>query len=888
VSLQDSGPDGAPFGENQNEVTRARLAALVESSADAIVGETLDGIVTDWNPAAERMYGYRADEVVGKPLRQLVPPERLAEATEILRRARTGESVVEFETVRRTKDGRQFDISLTVSPVWSESGEIIATSAIVRDITQRKDYERNLAASEALFRAAFENAPIGMALIGPDERTLQVNRAICEMLGYTEEELLATSLRCLTHPEDVAVNLDLVGSALSGEIDSYELEKRYVRKDRQIVWAHLSVSLVRDDTGSPIYFISQMQDISERKAAAAELQATHQQTRDVLERITDGFCAFDREWHFTYLNDPAARMIGQPREDILGKNIWETFPAIAESPLFAAYHQAMAEGATTNIEFFYPPNTTWFDIRAYPSPNGLSVFFRDVTESRRLALDLHASEAKYRTLVEQLPVVVYQLAVDVHQTPLYFSPQVVELLRSTPERLHSRTEHWLDYVHPDDRARVALEDAAQSDAEGEERFRSEYRLLRDDDTYVWVRDECVPVCDDAGAIVAWQGVLMDISDGIEAEEAQSRLAAIVEGAEDAVISRTLDGTITSWNRGAERLYGYRADEMIGQSVTRLFPEKLGSDSLSHPAEFYARPAYFDATRLRRDGTPIDVAIAISPIRNRNGVVTGVASITRDITERKRASEKLRAALEDARAGIRAKDLFLAMMSHELRTPLQAVLGYADFLLHGQQDGLTAEQREDIGYIHQGAGRMVALVDQMLDLSRMEAGRLEIASEPVELAEVIEQVRQDIAPQAAAKSLAFEISVQPGLPPALGDPVRLRQVLLNLVDNAVKFTDQGSVRLVARSTAEGLAIAVTDTGIGISAAAQPHIFEEFRQVDGNLTRRYGGAGLGLAIGKRLAEQMGGSISVSSQPGAGSTFTLQLKASTPKTNRTRMAR
>lgn len=888
MSSQDSGPDGAPFGENQNEVTRARLAALVESSADAIVGETLDGIVTDWNPAAERMYGYRADEVVGKPLRQLVPPERLAEATEILRRARAGESIVEFETVRRTKHGRQFDISLTVSPVWSESGEIIATSAIVRDITQRKDNERNLAASEALFRAAFENAPIGMALIGPDERTLQVNRAICEMLGYAEEELLATTLRCLTHPEDVAVNLNLVGSALAGEIDSYELEKRYVRKDGQIVWAHLSVSLVRDDTGSPIYFISQMQDISERKAAAAELQATHQQTRDVLERITDGFCAFDREWHFSYLNDPAARMIGQPREDILGKNIWETFPAIAESPLFAAYHQAMAEGATTNIEFFYAPNATWFDIRAYPSPDGLSVFFRDVTESRRLALDLHASEAKYRTLVEQLPVVVYQLAVDVHQTPLYFSPQVVELLRSTPERLQSRTEHWLDYVHPDDRARVALEEAAQSDAAGEERFRSEYRLVRDDDTYVWVRDECVPVYDDAGAIVAWQGVLMDISDGIEAEEAQSRLAAIVEGAEDAVISRTLDGTITSWNRGAERLYGYRADEMIGQSVTRLFPEKLGSDSLSHPEELYARPAYFDATRLRRDGTPIAVAIAISPIRNRNGVLTGVASITRDITERKRASEELRAALEDARAGIRAKDLFLAMMSHELRTPLQAVLGYADFLLHGQQDALTAEQREDIGYIHQGAGRMVALVDQMLDLSRMEAGRLEIASEPVELAEVIEQVRQDIAPQAAAKSLAFDISVQPGLPPALGDPVRLRQVLLNLVDNAVKFTDQGSVRLVARSTAKGLAIAVIDTGIGISPAAQPHIFEEFRQVDGNLTRRYGGAGLGLAIGKRLAEQMGGSISVSSQPGAGSTFTLYLKASKPKSNRTRTAR
>lgn len=863
-------------GSWKSDVTRARLAALVASSADAIIGQSLDGIVTDWNPAAERLYGYRADEVIGKSPAMLIPPERLSEAAKILARVRGGESIVEFESVRYARNGRQFDISLTVSPVRNDDGEIIATSTIVRDISQRKASERALAESEALFRVAFENAPIGMALVAPDERLLRVNHAICHILGYTEAELLTRTLRGLTHPDDVATNRDLVERALAGELDSYQLEKRYIRQDGGIVWALLRVSLVRDETGVPIYFISQIQDITARKAAAEELAAAHQQTRDVLERITDGFCAFDREWRFTYLNEAAERIMNRSRTEILGQNLWQTFPPTVNTPLYETYHQAMADGVTASIEFFFPPQGTWFDVRAYPSPDGLSVFFRDVTESHRLAQQARASEVKYQTLVEQLPVVVYLLSASDTEGALYFSPHIKALLGSRAEQEMAHSGQWLARVHLDDRERVAAQDA-RSNASGE-LFRLEYRLLRDDGSYIWVRDECSPLYDDTGAIVAWQGVLVDMSDRIKAEEIQSRLAAIVAGAQDAITSRTLDGTITSWNHGAEQLYGYREEEMIGQSLSVLLPEGKLPDSIANTEDYGGRPRQAEAIRRHKDGSLIDVAISISPIRDRNGAITGIAAITRDITARKRAEEQLRSALEEAKAGIRAKDLFLAMMSHELRTPLQAVLGYADFLLHREPDSLTAEQREDIGYIHQGAGRMVALIEQMLDLSRMEAGRLTITSKPVNLAEIMEQVRQDVAPQAAAKALAFDIILPPHLPLVLGDPVRLRQILLNLIDNAVKFTDRGSVQMAATVTATGVDVSISDTGIGIAADALPHIFEEFRQVDNNLSRRYGGAGLGLAISQRLAEQMGGSITVASQPGTGSTFLLHLLAAT----------
>jgi PAS domain S-box-containing protein len=615
---------------DQNALTRARLAAIVTSCPDPIIGESLEGIITDWNPAAERLYGFTAAAAIGQPLSVICPPDRHDEVATLLEQVRRGHSVEAFETVRRAKDGRLIDVSLTIFPVRNEAGEIIGASATTRDLSHHKQLEQAL----------------------------------------------------------------------------------------------------------------------------------------------------------------------------------------------------------------------------------------------------RASEQKYRTLVEQLPAVVYLTAADEMETPLYISPYLEELVGTSAEEALQRPpgESWLDYVHPEDRARV-VELNRRSDEEAGP-FRAEYRTLRSDGSYVWVRENSVPIYDAQGQIVAWQGVLLDISDRIEAEEAQARLAAIVEGAEDAIISFALDGTIASWNHGAERLYGYRAAEMVGQSYTALLPDPDAEDTTPRLDELGEQPTRYEATRRRADGTLIEVAVSLSPIRDRSGRVTGASSIVRDITERKRAEAALRSALEGAHAATQAKSQFLAILSHELRTPLQAVLGYADFLLHDPSATLGAEQREDIGYIHHGARRMVTLIDQMLDLSRMEAGRLELNVTDVDLAEIIEQVRQDVAPQAEAKGLTLTVSAQPDLPPVRADAGRLRQILLNLAGNAVKFTEEGTVTISATAAPAGVDIAVSDTGIGIAPDAQSRIFEEFQQIDSAQTRRHGGAGLGLAIARGLAERMGGQISVMSQPGAGSTFTLHL--------------
>ena len=312
--------------------------------------------------------------------------------------------------------------------------------------------------------------------------------------------------------------------------------------------------------------------VNEPLASLAVPATVHEQTRQVLEHITDGYCALDREWRVTYLNAAAERTLACRRDEILGRIFWEAFPQAAETPLYAACNQAMSEGIATSVAVFYPPLDAWFNVRAYPSRDGLSVYLRDVTESRRLTEDLWASEARFRTLVEQIPAVIYTQANDERQTSTYFSPQFATLTGFTMDEIMDQPpeEHWYQFLHPDDYDRVSAEDA-RSVATGEP-FRSEYRLRRRDGSYVWVQDECLAVRDESGQVVAWQGVLLDITDRMPAEEAQARLAAIVESAEDAIISSAFDGTITSWNGGAERLYGYRAEEVLGKPFAMLLPD----------------------------------------------------------------------------------------------------------------------------------------------------------------------------------------------------------------------------------------------------------------------------------------------------------------------------
>lgn len=264
------------------ESARARLAAIVESSDDAIIGKSLDGTILAWNRGAERLYGYPADEIIGQNIARLAPPEQSDEVTSILRKIRAGASVQHLETTRVRKDGSHVDVSVTVSPVVDDAGQLIGASTITRDITAQRWAEEALRESEERFRLALSNAPIGIALVSLDGRWLQVNPALCAIVGRSELDLVGLPAADITHPDDVAADAQLVERLLAGEVRSYQVEKRYFHQDGHPLWILLSVSLVRDTEGAPRYFITQIEDTSDRKRGEMELRNTNERLRSTL------------------------------------------------------------------------------------------------------------------------------------------------------------------------------------------------------------------------------------------------------------------------------------------------------------------------------------------------------------------------------------------------------------------------------------------------------------------------------------------------------------------------------------------------------------------------------------------------------------------------------
>jgi len=349
-----------------------------------------------------------------------------------------------------------------------------------------------------------------------------------------------------------------------------------------------------------------------------------------------------------------------------------------------------------------------------------------------------------------------------------------------------------------------------------------------------------------------------------------RLAAIVESAEDAIVSKDLDGIIQSWNHGAERIFGYTAQEAIGRSITIVIPD----DRLDEEAEVLTRiraglaVEHFETVRRRKDGSPIDISLTVSPIRTSTGEVIGASKIARDITEQRR----LREIAEEAS---RLKDEFLALLSHELRTPLNTVLGYAR-MLRKEDSRMVGDLRvRALDALERNADALSRLVADVLDTSRSVSGKLRLDLETAPLEEIVSEAVRTVSPPAEAKDLSFEIHCEPGIS-VRADRDRLQQVLWNLLSNAIKFTPAGgTVSLRTRRDHGSIVISVEDSGIGIAPEHLPHVFQRFWQAHTGASREFGGLGIGLTLSRHLVEMHGGTIAVDSPgPGRGATFTVLL--------------
>ncbi len=358
----------------------------------------------------------------------------------------------------------------------------------------------------------------------------------------------------------------------------------------------------------------------------------------------------------------------------------------------------------------------------------------------------------------------------------------------------------------------------------------------------------------------------------QSESKNRLLASIVEQSSEAIWTTDLRGLVTSWNASATAMFGYTAAEAMGNA--RQVGKANQAAEEAHMKRLIALEKFsYDAKSTTKSGAQIDIQVAVAPLVDENNECVGKISVARDVTERNRSDEALRAAREQAESANHAKSAFLARMSHEIRTPMNGVLGMTELLL---ETGLTSTQRKYAETVQRSGTNLLGIINDVLDFSKIEAGKLELEQVDMDLRRTVEDTIDLLAERAHNKGLELACSMPSGIPNHLrGDPLRLGQILTNLAGNAIKFTEKGSVLLSVSCIDDTpkqvtLRFDVKDTGQGVSLEAQSRIFDEFAQADGSTTRKHGGSGLGLAIGKQLVEMMKGSIHVESVPGEGATF------------------
>ncbi len=633
------------------------------------------------------------------------------------------------------------------------------------------------------------------------------------------------------------------------------------------------------------------QEIAERQKAEASLRDSEARSSKlalIAARTDNAVVLTDGGGRIEWVNAAFVRMTGYELEDVLGRTPGSVLQGPLSDPATVELMRdrvRAGQGFEAEIVNYHRDGTPyWVAVEVQPirDDRGVVTNFMaiesDITARKAAEASLRESEERFRTLADSAPVLIWMSGVD--KACNYFNKKWLEFTGRTLEQ--ERGDGWAQGIHPED-FRRSLDTYIEA-FDRRESFSMEYRLRRHDGEYRWILDSGIPRHTGAGAFEGYIGCCIDITERIQAEEDRRRFVALVENSTDFIAMADLDGRVTYINPSGRDLVGM---ESLSAACSTYIPEYLtevGQGVFRNQAlpSLLVEGAWHGETPLRnfQTGQLIEMQHLMFLVRSpERQEPLCVATISRDIRKQKRFEAELNQAKDAAEAASHAKSEFLANMSHEVRTPIAAILGYTELLRDPERSRL--EGPATLAAIRRNGLHLLEIINDILDLSKIEAGKLELDPVPCCPWQVALDVVSSIRVRADEKGVKLQVEGQGMLPDSVViDPTRVRQILVNLLSNAIKFTEPDR-KVVLRITGSPMGaswspemvLEVEDQGIGMNAEQLARIFAPFQQGDSSTTRKYGGTGLGLSITRRLAEAMGGEITVESEPGAGSTFRVR---------------
>lgn len=901
---------------------RSVLSAIVENSNDAIIGKDLSGRVTSWNKGAQEIFGYSATDALGKTLKELViPPSLRDEEDSILASIAAGKAIQNFDTQRVRSDGTDIDVSVSISPIRNEHGAIIGASKTVRNITEKKQLERQLIASHALLEQKVLQRTAELShtktmlhtildalpsLVSFWDRSLTsqfVNRTHGAWLEM--EEMSSSAVRF----EDVyghALLLSLtkeIDAALAGK--ARRMEHDIV--DRNGVSRHVEIDLLpsmtdgESDAGG-FYVI--MHDVTELVSSRARLRVTLHENEVLLEAVNSQLLVShaNARGMIISVDERLCRLHGYTPDELVGRSHEQLSSGLHSREFFADIWHAIGAGKTWRGEICHRTKggaLLWFETLIVPTiaeggeVSGYSAFRIDVSarrEAEQAVRQLNHYFSNVLRAASEISIIAtdpdglitifnagaeQMLGYDASDMVGKQTPAVIHLEREVAERAAELTAQLGEPVAG---FRVFVQMPTMSGSE-----MRDWTYVRKDGTHLTVSLMVTTMRDEQGTVTGFLGIATDVtSQRIQARELNAAKEQLEMAAGVAKLGvwtwHILHNTLT-WNDQMFELYGYppsKKEQTLAYSHwrDRIHPDDVQTTERRLQQAIEGIDDFSPIFRvLHEDGCERVIQAGAYVERDERGIAFRVTGINLDITERTHFEKSLVAARQLAEDASQTKSQFLANMSHEIRTPLNAVLGMLQLI---ERTELSARQMDYVSKSHAAAQSLLALLNDVLDYSKIEAGKMMLDEHPFSPEDLMHELGVILNGNLARKDIELLYAFDRRLPSMLlGDRMRLQQVILNLAGNAIKFTERGHV-IVEIAVLENdpqrplLRIAVEDTGIGITEESQARIFEGFSQAEASTTRRFGGTGLGLAISRRMVELMGGQLQVASELGKGSRF------------------